>query len=200
MFENRPDDPYVLFDEWYAQAEASEPNDPNALCLATADAQGRPSARMMLMKGVDARGFTFYTNFESRKGEQMLENPAAAICFYWKSLGRQVRAEGPVTPVSAEEADVYFASRPRASRIGAWASRQSRPLPGRATFENRIAQYEKEFEGREVPRPPYWSGWLLAPQRIEFWQAQEFRLHHRIVYSRESAGSGSGWVTELQFP
>lgn len=199
MFENRPDDPYALFDLWYAEADRAEINDPNALSLATADAQGRPSVRMMLMKGVDARGFTFYTNFESRKGVQLLENPYAAICFHWKSLGRQVRAEGPVRPVSAEEADTYFASRPRASQIGAWASRQSRPLPDRETFENRIAQYEKEFEGHEVPRPPYWSGWLLAPERIEFWQAQEFRLHHRIIYRRDGAGAG-GWSTELQFP
>lgn len=196
-FENPPADPYALFDLWYAQAEGAEPADPNAMCLATAGADGMPDARMILMKGVDARGFTFYGNLESRKGRQLAENPKAALCFYWKSLGRQIRAQGPISPVATDEADAYFATRPKGSRVGAWASIQSRPMASRAEFERRIAEFGGKYPGEDVPRPPHWSGWRLAPERIEFWQAQEFRLHRRMAYGRDGSG---GWRAELLYP
>lgn len=197
MFEDRPDNPYVLFGAWYKEAQKAEAVDPNAFCLATADSRGRPSVRTLLMKGVDEEGFTFYTNLESRKGEELATNPFAALCFYWKSLGRQVRAEGAVERVTDAEADSYFSTRPRESQIGAWASQQSRPLSDRAAFEARLLKYENKFEGQAVPRPPHWSGWRLCPVRIEFWQAQDFRLHHRIAYSREE---GAVWTTTLLYP
>lgn len=189
-------DPYALFDTWFQEAAEKEPNDPNAMALATVGADGQPSIRMVLLKGVDARGFTFYTNYESRKGRQLLENPKAALCFHWKALRRQVRVEGPVEQVDAEEADAYFASRPRGSQIGAWASLQSRPLAGRFELEKRIAQYTAKFGLGAVPRPSYWSGFRVLPSRIEFWEDRPFRLHDRLVYHRRD----EGWETERLYP
>ncbi|MCW8086191.1 pyridoxamine 5'-phosphate oxidase [Sabulicella glaciei] len=190
-------DPHAIFAEWLSEAERSEPNDPNALCLATATPEGRPSARMVLLKGQDARGFVFYTNLESRKGRELLGNRFAALCFHWKSLRRSVRVEGPVEMVSDAEADAYFASRPRGSRIGAWASRQSRPLEGRWALEKAVAEHTARFGLGEIPRPPHWSGFRLVPDRIEFWRDMPFRLHERRVFSREGTGA---WGEEALFP
>jgi len=189
-------DPLALFDAWLADAAEAEPNDPNAMALATADASGRPSVRMVLLKGRSPEGFVFYTNLESRKGGQLAANPAAALCFHWKSLRRQVRIEGPVEPVSDAEADAYYASRPRGSRIGAWASRQSRPLSGREELERAVAEAEARFPGADVPRPPHWSGFRVAPERVEFWAERPFRLHDRVVFLR----TGAGWTAERQYP
>jgi pyridoxamine 5'-phosphate oxidase len=189
-------DPYDLFDTWYAEAKASEPADPNAMALATTTPDGYPSVRIVLLKGLDRQGFVFYTNVESRKGEELRANPRAALCFHWKSLKRQVRIEGPVTPATEAEADAYFASRHRDSRIGAWASMQSRPLDARATFEARIRDYDAKYPGEAVPRPPFWSGFRVTPARIEFWQDREFRLHDRLVFTT----TGSGWTTERLYP
>ncbi|MCH8684916.1 pyridoxamine 5'-phosphate oxidase [Pedomonas mirosovicensis] len=181
-------EPYEIFREWFAEAQEREPNDANAMALATADAQGRPSVRMVLMKAWDEAGFVFYTNLESRKGRELAENPNVALLFHWKSLRRQVRIEGPALPVTEEEADAYFASRPRDSQIGAWASAQSRPLDGRATFLGRIAQEAARFGLGTVPRPPFWSGFRVAPERIEFWEDRAFRLHERRFFVRGDAG------------
>jgi pyridoxamine 5'-phosphate oxidase len=190
------EDPIALFDAWMAEAAISEPNDPNAVCLATASPEGRPSARMVLLKGVDARGFVFYTNLESRKGRELTANPFAALTFHWKSLRRSVRAEGRVEQVSNAEADAYYASRARGSRIGAWASRQSRPLEGRFALEKAVAEFTLKFGLGEIPRPPFWSGFRLLPDRIEFWRDMPFRLHERRVFHM----AGDGWETEMLFP
>jgi pyridoxamine 5'-phosphate oxidase len=189
-------DPHALFAEWMAEATKTEPNDPNAMCLATATPDGRPSARMVLLKGQDARGFVFYTNLDSRKGGELAANPRAALCFHWKTLARSVRVEGPVEPVTPEEADAYFATRARPSRIGAWASKQSRPLEGRWALEKAVAEYTLKFGLGEIPRPPHWSGFRVVPERIEFWRDMPFRLHERRVFHRE----GEGWREELLYP
>lgn len=189
-------DPFPRFHAWFKEAQESEPNDPNAMTLATADAQGHPSARMVLLKGVDDGGFVFYTNLESHKGRDLAENPHAALLFHWKSLRRQVRIEGPVTMVGDAEADEYFASRPRGSRVGAWASDQSRPMEGMFVLEKRVAEYAAKFGISEIPRPPHWSGFRVTPNRIEFWKDGRFRLHERIVHIRD----GDAWTVERLFP
>jgi pyridoxamine 5'-phosphate oxidase len=189
-------DPFQLFDEWFAEARASEPNDPEAMALATADAQGRPSVRMVLLKGHGPDGFVFYTNQRSRKGEELAENPSAALLFHWKSLRRQVRVEGPVKIVACEQADAYFASRSRDSQLGAWASNQSWTLPSRAEFEKRYEDMRAKFEGEEVPRPPHWGGFRVAPETIEFWSDRPHRLHERRLFS---LGTG-GWTECLLYP
>lgn len=178
-------DPLALFGDWLDEAGESEPNDPNAVALATSGADGLPNVRMVLLKGFDERGFVFYTNFESQKGAELLENMQAAMCFHWKSLRRQVRIRGPVAQVSDAEADEYFASRARASRIGAWASKQSRPLESRFALEKEVAKYTARFAVGDIPRPPHWSGFRIAPVYIEFWKDGAFRLHDRIVFQRQ---------------
>ena len=190
------DDPFALFETWFAEARASEPNDPEAMALATADGDGRPSVRMVLLKGHDDRGFVFYTNLDSRKGGELAANPHASLLFHWKSLRRQVRVEGPVSAVSDDEADAYFATRGRNSRLGAWASDQSRPLPDRATFEARVADVRDRFDGADVPRPPRWSGFRVTPVRIEFWSDREARLHERRLFTRDN----DDWREGLLFP
>jgi len=190
------DDPNALFEAWLAEARASEPNDAEAMALATADADGRPSVRMVLLKGHDARGFAFYTNEGSRKGADLAANPEAALLFHWKSLRRQIRAEGRIEPTSAAEADAYFATRSRDARLGAWASDQSRPLESREAFEARYRRLVAEHEGRDVTRPPYWRGYRLVPDRIEFWEDRPHRLHHRRLFTR----SADGWAESLLYP
>ena len=194
--ERNPKDPFELFANWYEDAEANEPNDPNAMALASVGDDGMPSVRMVLLKAFDERGFVFYTNFESRKGQQLQANPRAGLCLHWKSLRRQVRVEGDVAQVSDEEADAYFTTRPRDSQIGAWASDQSRPLQGRFELERRVARLAAKFAVGMIPRPPYWSGFRVRPRRIEFWREGAFRLHERIVYHRIE----NGWQTERLFP
>jgi len=191
------EDPHALFEHWFAEARAAEPNDAEAGALASADAEGRPSVRMVLLKGHDARGFVFYTNQESRKGRELAANPWAALLFHWKSLRRQVRIEGAVTPVSADEADAYFASRSRDSRIGAWASDQSRPLAAREMFEERYRKLVEAYDGEDVPRPPHWSGYRVAPERIEFWSDRPHRLHERRLFVPDGDG---GWSESLLYP
>ncbi|MBO6635712.1 pyridoxamine 5'-phosphate oxidase [Parvibaculum sp.] len=192
------EDPFALFDEWMERARASEPEDANAMALATADGDGLPDVRMVLLKGADARGFVFYTNLESAKGLELKENPQAALCFHWKSLRRQIRVRGTVTPVSEEEADAYFASRAKDSQIGAWASKQSRPLEGRFELEKQVAVFAAKFGLGKVPRPEHWSGYRVVPSRIEFWRDRPFRLHDRLVFKRESASAP--WRTERLYP
>ncbi|HET6156887.1 MAG TPA: pyridoxamine 5'-phosphate oxidase [Dongiaceae bacterium] len=196
MSQHPNSEPYDLFQNWYADASDKEPNDPNAMALATVDADGQPSVRMVLLKDADPRGFVFYTNYESRKGRQLLATHKAAIVMHWKSLGRQVRAEGRVESVSDAEADAYFSSRPKASQIGAWASQQSRPLESRFELEKRVASFTAKYAIGTVPRPPYWSGFRLIPNYIEFWENKPFRLHDRLVYHR----AGEGWTTEKLYP
>ena len=190
------DDPFTLFDTWYAQARESEPNDPNAVALATADSDGRPSVRMVLLKGHGPDGFVIYSNRESRKAGDLAANPQAALLFHWKSLRRQVRIEGAVMLASDAESDAYFASRGRDSQLGAWASDQSRPLDSRETFEARFADVAARFEGGDVPRPPHWGGYRIAPDRIELWQDRAHRLHERRLFTRETGT----WTEGLLFP
>ena len=189
-------DPHALFEEWFAEARLAEPEWPEAVALATADASGAPSVRMVLLKGHDARGFVFYTNSRSRKGGELAANPQAALLFHWKSLRRQVRIEGPVEPVDEAEADAYFATRARESQLGAWASDQSQPMASRDDFERRYQALAAKHEGGEVPRPPHWWGYRLAPERIEFWVDRAHRLHERRLFAR----SGSGWTESLLYP
>ncbi len=190
------DDPFATFAAWMAEASASEPSDPNAMTLATCTADGRPSARIVLLKEWDQLGFVFYTNLESRKSREIGENPHVALLFHWKSLLRQIRIEGEVTAVSDAQADAYFAGRPRLSRIGAWASAQSRPLKDRATFEADFAAADARFPGEVTPRPPFWSGWRVTPENFEFWQDMEFRLHDRVIYTP----SADGWQKSRLYP
>ena len=189
-------DPFALFDEWLAEARANEPNDPEAMTLATATSGGRPSARIVLLKGHGPDGFVFYTNQRSRKGEELNSNAHAALLFHWKSLRRQVRIEGPVTIVSCEEADAYFATRSRDSQLGAWASNQSWALPSRAEFEAKYEAMRLKFEGADVPRPPHWGGYRVTPVTIEFWTDRPHRLHERRVFTR----TPDGWAEGLLYP
>ena len=189
-------DPFQLFDQWFAEAQASEPSDPNAMALATADSDGRPSVRIVLLKAHGSDGFVFYTNQRSRKGEELAHNPCAALLFHWKSLRRQVRIEGPVTLVSCDEADAYCASRSRDSQLGAWASNQSWSLASRAEFEKRYEEMKAKFEGGDVPRPPHWGGFRLAPETIEFWTDRPHRLHERRLFKRDR----DGWSEGLLYP
>jgi pyridoxamine 5'-phosphate oxidase len=191
-------DPFSLFGEWLKEAEASEPNDPNAMALATVDEEGLPNVRMVLLKGYDERGFVFYTNFESQKGQEILGTMKAALVFHWKSLRRQVRVRGTVEEVSKAEADQYFASRPRDSRIGAWASHQSRPLESRFALETSVALNTAKYAIGEVPRPPHWSGFRIKPLSIEFWHDRPFRLHDRVVFRRPD--ETSQWAKARLYP
>ncbi|SHL51662.1 pyridoxamine 5'-phosphate oxidase [Roseibium suaedae] len=190
--------PFALFGEWLVDATASEINDPNALALATVDPDGLPNVRMVLLKGFDERGFVFYTNFESAKGQELLSAGKAAMCFHWKSLRRQVRIRGTVVKVSDDEADEYYQSRPRGSRIGAWASKQSRPLENRFALEKEVARYTAKFAVGEIPRPEHWSGFRLVPTQMEFWHDRPFRLHDRVVFRRNA--DGEDWTRDRLYP
>ncbi len=203
------EDPFDLFALWMAEAEKTEPNDPNAMALATVDPQGMPSVRMVLLKGLDPqeadpRGFVFYTNLESQKGQDLAQTPKAGLCFHWKSLRRQIRIQGAVSPVTTDEADAYFASRSRGSQIGAWASAQSRPLEGRWALEKQVALYTAKFNIGNVPRPDHWSGFRICPERIEFWQDRDYRLHDRFVFTKETKSEEQGhrdlWHKQALYP
>ena len=191
------DEPFRLFASWLEDAAKSEPNDPNGVALATVDAEGMPNVRMVLLKGFDAAGFVFYTNFDSAKGKEILGSMKAAMCFHWKSLRRQVRIRGPVEIVTDNEADAYFATRPRGSRIGAWASKQSRPLESRFALEKAVADYTLKYPVGEIPRPKHWSGFRIVPQTIEFWHDRPFRLHDRVFFTRKGDG---GWEKTRLYP
>jgi pyridoxamine 5'-phosphate oxidase len=184
----RTQDPITLFQEWFAKAKETEPNDPEAMALATTNAEGMPSVRMVLLKDIIEGSFVFYTNMESRKGEDLAANARAALCFHWKSQGRQVRVEGKVSAVGTAEADAYFKSRHPLSRLGAWASRQSQPLESRAALEARVAEFEKKFAGLDIPRPPRWGGYRVEPEKIEFWQEGAARLHDRFLFTKTAQG------------
>lgn len=188
--------PFALFEAWFSEASRTEPNDPNAMTLATVAPDGRPSARIVLLKGADADGFVFYTNTQSRKGAELATNPELALLFHWKSLARQVRIEGRAEPVRREEADAYYASRPRLSRLGAWASDQSRPLADRGTLQARVSAMEARFPTDDIPRPPHWSGYRVRPRAFEFWQDMPFRLHDRTVFEQD----GDGWRARKLYP
>jgi pyridoxamine 5'-phosphate oxidase len=190
-------DPFTKFDDWMAEAWTHEPEDANAMTLATTTPDGLPSARIVLLKGADARGFVFYTNKQSRKAEELAANTRAALLFHWKTLGRQVRIEGRVEDVTDAEADAYYATRARISRLGAWASDQSRVLPDRVVLERRLAEYEVKYPGEDIPRPPHWSGYRVVPAKFEFWQNMPYRLHDRTVYARAANG---GWSIGKLFP
>lgn len=190
------DDPFRQFGAWFEEAGRTEPNDPNAMTVATVGEDGRPAARTLLLKGWDERGFVFYSNLGSRKAREIAANPNVALLFHWKSLQRQIRIEGMVSPVESAQADEYFSTRPRTSQLGAWASEQSRPLASRALFEDRLHEAETRFSGRPVPRPDFWSGWRLKPDYFEFWQGVDFRLHDRLVYKRIA----QGWETGRLYP
>lgn len=191
-------DPFMLFEVWYAEAKESEPNDPNAMALATASEDGLPSVRMVLLKGHGPDGFVFYTNAESRKGEQIRANMRAALLFHWKSLRRQIRIEGPLEEVSSAEADAYFHSRPRVSQIGSAASDQSRALPDRQVYLDRVTALEERYPEGDIPRPPHWTGFRLSPMRIEFWQDRQYRLHDRRLFVRDAAEEA--WSDTLLYP
>ncbi len=196
MSDTQHDDPFDLFAKWFGEAKEKEINDPNAMAVASVDSSGRPSIRMVLLKDFDAGGFVFYTNYESRKGTEILGNPQTALLFHWKSLRRQVRIEGPVEKVSDAEADDYFHSRPRQSQIGAWASQQSRPLESRFALEKAVAKYAAKYPVGTIPRPPYWSGFRIRPDYFEFWEDRPFRLHDRLIFKP----AGNGWATEKLYP
>ncbi len=192
--------PFSIFDSWFAEARETELNDGNAMTIATADASGQPAARMVLLKGHGPDGFIFYTNQESRKAADIAANPKAAILFHWKSLRRQIRIEGSLSAVSDETADAYFATRSRDSQLGAWASDQSQPLDSRATFEARFEEVKTRFDGEDVTRPPYWSGYCLTPERFEFWQDREHRLHERRIFVRVTDGDSDNWSEGMLYP
>jgi len=192
------DEPLALFTAWMKDATASEPRDPNAMTLATVDSDGTPNARMVLLKGTDERGFVFYTNIDSAKGQELDARPSAALVFHWKSLNRQVRVRGPVERVTAAEADAYFASRPKQAQIGAWASKQSQPLESRLAFEKAVALYAAKYALGAVPRPPNWSGYRIVALRMEFWQDRPFRLHDRVEFRR--AAPGGNWTKTRLYP
>ncbi|MGE4482899.1 pyridoxamine 5'-phosphate oxidase [Acidocella sp.] len=191
------EDPFRQFGAWFEEAGRTEPNDPNAMTVATVSEGGRPAARILLLKSWDERGYVFYGNLGSRKAQEMAANPNVALLFHWKSLQRQIRIEGQVAPVDSTQADEYFATRPRISQLGAWASEQSRPLASRAMFEERLREMEARFAGKAVPRPDFWSGWRLKPDYFEFWQGIDFRLHDRLTYKLTSQG---GWETGRLYP
>jgi pyridoxamine 5'-phosphate oxidase len=192
------DEPIAHFSAWFEEAKLKEPNDPDAMSLATVDAEGRPNARMVLLKAVDRAGFVFYSNSESTKGEELAANPHAALCFHWKSLGRQVRVRGDIVRVSEAEADAYFATRPKDSQIGAWASKQSRRLESRFALEKEIARFAAKYALSSVPRPEYWIGYRLVPLTIEFWRNRPFRLHDRLLYERDDFNAP--WRTSKLYP